>query len=220
MNIRIILADDHPTVLSGVRYELGRVPTIEIVGTAASTDDLVALLSRNKCDVLITDYAMPGGGFVDGLPFLQYLRRTWPDMKVIVLTTIDNPAMLQEMLKSGVDGVLSKLDDIDHLIAATHAVYAGATYYSPSVRAKTAATAIASHTAPALSPREAEVIRLYTSGLSISEIAAQLNRTKQTVSAQKIKAMKKLSIERDADLFQYAYETGLVASGTKDAADG
>ncbi|AOI59587.1 response regulator transcription factor [Burkholderia diffusa] len=215
MKIRVILSDDHPTVLSGVRHELSRAPTIEIVGTAARTDELVALLARTVCDVLITDYAMPGGDFVDGLPMLHYMRRTWPDMKIIVLTTIDNPAMLQEMAKSGVEGVLSKLDDVDHLIAAAHAVYAGATYYSPSVQARTAAPAVASPPTQPLTPREAEVIRLYVSGLSISEIATQLNRAKQTVSAQKIRAMKKLGIERDADLFQYAYETGLAASGTK-----
>lgn len=213
MNIRVVLADDHPTVLSGVRHELGRAPTIEIVGTAPRSDALIALLSSTPCDVLITDYAMPGGSFVDGLPLLHYLRRTWPDMKVIVLTTIDNPAMLQEMAKGGAHGVLSKLDDVGHLIAAVHAVYAGATYFSPSVRERTQAPTSAPRSVPSLTPREAEVIRLYTSGLSIGEIAARLNRAKQTVSAQKIRAMKKLGIERDADLFQYAYETGLTAAG-------
>ncbi|CAG9251432.1 LuxR family transcriptional regulator [Burkholderia diffusa] len=218
MNIRVTLADDHPTVLSGVKHELGRVPTIEIVATATSTDELVALLSGTVCDVVITDYVMPGGRIVDGLPLLQFLRRNWPDMKIVVLTTIDNPAMLQEMIKSGANAVLSKVDDVGHLIAATHAVYAGATYYSPSVLTKTAAPEISSRTAQPLTSREAEVIRLYTSGLSINEIATQLNRSKQTISAQKIKAMKKLGIERDAELFQYAYETGLVVSGSRDEA--
>ncbi|MBN3794121.1 response regulator transcription factor [Burkholderia sp. Ac-20392] len=213
MNIRVVLADDHPTVLSGVRHELGRAPTIEIVGTVPRSDELIALLANTPCDVVITDYAMPGGTFVDGLPLLQYLRRTWPDMKVIVLTTIDNPAMLQEMAKGGVHGVLSKLDDVGHLIAAVHAVHAGATYFSTTVKERTQAPVSAPQSVPSLTPREAEVIRLYTSGLSISEIAARLNRAKQTVSAQKVRAMKKLGIERDADLFQYAYETGLAAAG-------
>ncbi|ODN64293.1 DNA-binding response regulator [Burkholderia cenocepacia] len=197
--------------MSGVRHELGRTPTIEIAGTAARTDDLIALLSRTPCDVLITDYVMPVGTFVDGLPLLQYLLRTWPGMKVIVLTTIDNRAILQEITRSGVHGVLSKLDDVGHLIAAVHAVHASASYFSPSVKAR-AQTTGAPHAMPALTPREAEVIRLYTSGLSIGEIADQLNRAKQTVSTQKVRAMKKLGIERDADLFQYAYETGMTAA--------
>jgi two-component system capsular synthesis response regulator RcsB len=138
-------------------------------------------------------------------------------MKVVVLTTIDNPALLKEIAKTGVQGLLSKIDEVDHLIAATHAVYAGANYQSPSVREKLAVQASSARTVEAMTTKEAEVIRLYVSGLSISEIAAQLNRAKQTVSAQKGSAMRKLGIERDADLFQYAYETGLVATGPKDA---
>jgi two-component system capsular synthesis response regulator RcsB len=70
MKIRVILSDDHPTVLSGVRHELARVPTVEIVGSALGADELLALLERSHCDVLITDYAMPGGAAVDGLPLL------------------------------------------------------------------------------------------------------------------------------------------------------
>ncbi|MBU9197495.1 MULTISPECIES: response regulator transcription factor [Burkholderia] len=217
MKIRVILSDDHPTVLSGVRHELARVPTVEIVGSALGADELLALLERSHCDVLITDYAMPGGAAVDGLPLLRQLRRGWPAMKVVVLTTIDNPALLKEIAKTGVQGLLSKIDEVDHLIAATHAVYAGANYQSPSVREKLAVQASSARTVEAMTTKEAEVIRLYVSGLSISEIAAQLNRAKQTVSAQKGSAMRKLGIERDADLFQYAYETGLVATGPKDA---
>ncbi|MBY4672340.1 response regulator transcription factor [Burkholderia multivorans] len=213
MKVRVILSDDHPTVLSGVRHELGRTPTIEIAGTAARTDELISLLSRTSCDILITDYVMPGGTFVDGLPLLQYVLRTWPRMKVIVLTTIDNPAIFQEIARSGAHGVLSKLDDVGHLIAAVHAVHAGAQYFSPNVNGSKQSPAAVPNLMLALTPRETEVIRLYTSGLSIGEIAAQLNRAKQTVSAQKVRAMKKLGIERDADLFQYAYETGLAAAG-------
>lgn len=217
MKIRVILSDDHPTVLSGVRHELARVPTIDIVGSALGTDELLALLERGPCDVLITDYAMPGGAATDGLPLLRQLRRSWPAMKLVVLTTIDNPALLKEIAKTGVQGLLSKIDEVDHLIAATHAVYAGANYQSPSVREKLAMQEASTRVVEAMTQREAEVIRLYVSGLSISEIAAQLNRAKQTVSAQKTNAMRKLGIERDADLFQYAYETGLVTAGPKDA---
>ena len=216
MKIRVILSDDHPTVLAGGRHELARVPTAEIVGPALGAHELLALLERSHCDVLITDYAMPGGAAVDGLPLLRQLRRGWPAMKVVVLTTIDNPALLREIAKTGVQGLLSKIDEVDHLIAATHAVYAGANYQSPSVREKLAVQASSARAVEAITTKEAEVIRLYVSGLSISEIAAQLNRAKQTVRAQK-GAMRKLGIERDADLFQYAYETGLVAAGPKDA---
>ncbi len=189
MKIRLILADDHPTVLSGMQHEIGRAPTLEIVGLAASAGKLIALLDATVCDVLITDYMMPGGGFPDGFPLLLHLRRNWPDLKIVVFTTVDNPGMLREIVGIDVQSVLSKLDDADHLISAAHSVYAGARYYSPSVRGALRGQ----RTADTLSSREFEVIRLYVAGHTIGEIALQLNRAKQTVSAQKVSAMKKLS---------------------------
>ncbi|MBU9323014.1 response regulator transcription factor [Burkholderia gladioli] len=210
MKIRLILADDHPTVLSGMQHEIGRAPTLEIVGLAASAGKLIALLDATVCDVLITDYMMPGGGFPDGFPLLLHLRRNWPDLKIVVFTTVDNPGMLREIVGIDVQSVLSKLDDADHLISAAHSVYAGARYYSPSVRGALRGQRIAD----TLSSRKFEVIRLYVAGHTIGEIALQLHRAKQTVSAQKVSAMKKLGIERDAELFHYAFEIGLSPPGT------
>ncbi|WP_186119043.1 response regulator [Burkholderia gladioli] len=214
MKIRLILADDHPTVLSGMQHEIGRAPTLEIVGLAASAGKLIALLDATVCDVLITDYMMPGGGFPDGFPLLLHLRRNWPDLKIVVFTTVDNPGMLREIVGIDVQSVLSKLDDADHLISAAHSVYAGARYYSPSVRGALRAPR-EQRVANTLSSREFEVIRLYVAGNTIGEIALRLNRAKQTVSAQKVSAMKKLGIERDAELFHYAFEIGLPPPGTK-----
>ncbi|MEK6366441.1 MAG: response regulator transcription factor [Burkholderia gladioli] len=213
MKIRLILADDHPTVLSGMRHEIGRAPTLEIVGLAASAGKLIALLDATVCDVLITDYMMPGGGFPDGFPLLLHLRRNWPDLKIVVFTTVDNPGMLREIVGIDVQSVLSKLDAADHLISAAHSVYAGARYYSPSVRGALRGPR-EQGIANTLSSREFEVIRLYVAGHTIGEIALRLNRAKQTVSAQKVSAMKKLGIERDAELFHYAFEIGLSPPGT------
>ena len=107
--------------------------------------------------------------------------------------------------------------DTGHLISAIHAVYAGATYVLPGSR--TQERPQPAHTGDArtqaLTMREMEVVRLFVSGMSINEIAAQLNRTKQTISARKSRAMRKLGVERDADLFSFAYETGLAAATAK-----
>jgi two-component system capsular synthesis response regulator RcsB len=119
------------------------------------------------------------------------------------------------MRKIGIHSVLNKAKDIGRLITAIHAVHAGAIYFSPTTRehGEVASPAqFSSKSVSALSSREAEVVRLYVSGVTITEIAAQLNRTKQTVSAQKRTAMRKLGIERDAELFRYAYEVGFSAS--------
>lgn len=213
LKIRLVLADDHPALLSGIKHDLSVVPTLEVIGTATDSGELVKLLNKNACDVLITDYAMPGGEFGDGMTLLAYLQRTYPELKIVVFTTIENPALAQEIAKLGVQAVLSKSHDTGHLISAVHAVYAGATYFRSTSRAREGALAESALGADArtrtLSTREMEVVRLFVSGMSINEIAERLHRTKQTISAQKTRAMRKLGIDRDADLFRFAYETGI-----------
>ncbi|MCI0152150.1 response regulator transcription factor [Paraburkholderia sediminicola] len=215
MKINLVLADDHPALIAGIKYELAGIRTLEVVGTAQNSTEIVELLSRVPCDILITDYAMPRGEYGDGIALLSFLRRRYPDLKIIVFTTIDNPAMVHEMSKLGIKSVLNKVDDVGHLISAIHAVYAGAAYFSPSASAQRAHAQTGradTESTRQLTKRETEVVRLYVSGQSIKEIAEQLHRTKQTVSSQKMSAMRKLGIERDADLFRFAYEMGFVVA--------
>ena len=181
------------------------------MGTARDSTEIIDLLSRVPCDILITDYAIPGGEYGDGMAMLSFLRRHHPDIKIIVFTTIDNMAIAGEMRRIGIDSVLNKAKDIGHLITAIHSVRAGATYFSPTMSEQVESgkpTQFVRKCLSDLSSREAEVVRLYVSGTTVNEIAAQLNRTKQTVSAQKRAAMRKLGIERDADLFRFAFESG------------
>jgi len=216
MKISIIIADDHPTLIAGVAHELSSIRTLDVVGKARNSTEIIELLSRLTCDILITDYVMPGGSAGDGMAMLSFLRRRYPDLKIIVFTTIENPAIVTEILKLGVGSILNKVDDIGHLISAVHAVYAGATYISPRFRSggKEQLGHLVSRTENTrLTRREAEVIRLYVSGLSVNGIASQLKRTKQTVSSQKTSAMRKLGISRDAELFRFAYENGLAIAG-------
>lgn len=215
MKISIIIADDHPTMIAGVSHELSSIRTLDIVGKARNSTEIIELLSKLACDILITDYVMPGGSAGDGMAMLSFLRRRYPDLKIIVFTTIENPAIVTEILKLGIGSILNKVDDIGHLISAVHAVYAGATYISPQFRSarQEQLGGPASRSDSKLTRREAEVIRLYVSGLSVNGIASQLKRTKQTVSSQKTSAMRKLGISRDADLFRFAYENGLAIAG-------
>jgi two-component system capsular synthesis response regulator RcsB len=163
------------------------------------------------CDILVTDYAMPGGKFGDGMSLISFLRRRHPSVDIIVFTMLNNPAIVREMSAIGVKAVLSKMDDLRHLVSAIVAVGGGAAYLSPHtlLRGERSTGARANHGAPALTRREEDVLRLYVAGQSINEIAKQLHRSKQTISAQKMSAMRKIGIERDADLFRFAYEMGM-----------
>ncbi|WP_137823799.1 response regulator transcription factor [Pseudomonas sp. D(2018)] len=213
MKIRLLLADDHPALLSGLKHELSAIPTLEILGTAADSGALVEILQSHTCDVLVTDYVMPGGQYGDGMGLLSYLRRTYPQLKIVVFTTMENPALTQEMAKLGVNALLGKTQHTNQLISAIHAVYAGSNYF-PSDDVALGRSGITQNPASnlALTKREFEVVRLYVSGLSINEIAEQLHRTKQTISSQKASAMRKLGISRDAELFRFAFESGMASS--------
>jgi two-component system, NarL family, captular synthesis response regulator RcsB len=213
MKINLVLADDHPVLIEGIKYALANINTLQVTGTARNSSEIVERLAEVPCDVLVTDYAMPGGTHGDGMALLSFLRRHYPRLPVIVFTTIENRAMVKEMSRMGIRSVLNKAGDVGQLVSAIHAVYAGATYFPPATKTldfQMRDGRIGDGQGRDLTRREAEVLRLYVSGLSIREIAGKLHRTKQTVSAQKMGAMRKLGIERDADLYRFAHETGLM----------
>mgnify|MGYP003347351394 FL=1 len=213
--VRLLLADDHPAIIAGVKAYIHGAAGIEIIGTAHSSTEMVAFLDRNPCDVLVTDYAMPGGNYGDGIPLLSFILRRYPGVRVLVLTMMDNPAVLSAIAATGVQGVLSKSDDLTHIVPAVHAAMLGQSYFSPTARAiLDASKETQGPGTQTLTRRESEVVRLFVSGLSVGEIAERLHRSKQTVSTQKNSAMRKLGLEREADLFRYAIETGLVSAAT------
>lgn len=207
LSIRVALADDHPVIRLGVQSALEEAPALHCIGAVADSTQLVDLLQREPCDVLVTDYAMPGGAHGDGLELLDYLHTHFPQLRIVVMTGLDQPALLHQLDARAVPSIISKGDDLQHVQAAVMAVYAQRRYLSPSVaellqrRERRRVTA--------LSAREQEVVALFISGLSVAEIALKLGRKKQTVSTQKINAMRKLGIESDAELHTFAVDLGL-----------
>ncbi|MBE1161029.1 response regulator transcription factor [Dyella acidiphila] len=206
--IRVALADDHPVIRLGIEATLDDTPTVQRIGSAVDSTELIALLDSQACDILITDYAMPGGHYGDGLELMGFLRERYPQLGIIVITGMDHTVLIRSLQACGVDAILSKGDDMAHLRSAVQAVHSKRKYFSPRVAkvVKTLSSTGSSH----LSPRELEVIKLYVSGTPINTIAEKLERSKQTISTQKVNAMRKLGIETDAELFKYALELGLI----------
>ncbi|HDR9511016.1 DNA-binding response regulator [Burkholderia cepacia] len=202
--IDVVLADDHPVVLHGLISVLSGHERIRVRATASNSSELMAILRRQACDVLISDDTMPGGTHGDGCMLFERLRRQFPAMRIVVLAICDNPQMVRGLLKHGIHGLLSKADALEHVSHAIHRVHEGARYYSPSTRAlveRMEASAALSDSV-ALSLREAEVLRLFMAGMGVTDIARQLSRTKQTVSKQKHSALRKLGVSSDHDLFR------------------
>jgi len=215
LTIRVAVADDHPASLAGMEHVLSSAGNLSLVGMVTSSTGLIELLGRTPCDVVVTDFSMPHGRYGDGLSLLRFLKRRFPTTRLVVLTGIENTAVLQGILGVGSVGIVSKSDDLQHLEQAIGTAYAGDRYLSPAVvriLAQWSAKASASQSLPQLSKRETEVLRLYAEGLSVSEIGTRAGRSSKTISAQKMAAMRKLGLLRDADIFKYALAHGLVSA--------
>ena len=211
--IRIVVADDHPVILFGAEHALLKFPGIQVVARARQSTELVKALQTTPCDVLVTDLAMPGGQFGDGLPLIGYLRRNFPNVPIVVLTMLENPALLKRLGELGVIGVVHKSDDLSHIGLAVQHVNRGLEYMSPQVKVALESLRLNSGGKTdevILSKRELEVVRLFVSGMTIKEISEKLNRSIKTISTQKNTAMRKLGLERDSELFQYAQSNGLL----------
>lgn len=209
--IRVIIADDHPIVRIGQKVVIEASRRCKVVGEADGPDQLLTLMRDTPCDVLVTDFAMPGDRQADGYSLLGLLHRNYPQLPVILVTMFANVTTLRASFAVGARAIVAKSASARELPMAIGAVSRGQTFISESLRAQMAQagdTDLASQ--PQLSGKEREVVRMLASGLTVSQIAAQVNRSISTISKQKSTAMLRLSIDTDVDLFAYARASGMV----------
>lgn len=211
MSFKIILADDHPLILTGIRSLIAHnQPGCEIVAEAHQVSELLSTLQQHSCDLLITDFSMPGDERSDGLTMIQQLKRDYPTLPIIVLTQIHNAGILQSLIQLGVSGVLLKKAVISELSDAIRQILSGHSYIGGSVKTLLAEAGLDHHTTSMqLTPKESEVVRLLASGMSVTQVAEYLHRSVKTISTQKKSAMLRLGLQSDSALFHYAKEMGL-----------
>ncbi|AXT49071.1 MULTISPECIES: response regulator [Chromobacterium] len=199
--IKVFLVDDHPSVLSGLEHALQGQRSIRVAGKANSATALWDMLASQPCDVLVSDYSMPGCESGDGAAMFERLRRLYPELGIVVLTMMDNALVVRSLRGLGIHCILSKSDAVEHLLPAVYGAMAKTAYFSPAVARLLEVDHLAQPADKrALTAREAEVVRLFVAGLTVNDIAAKLKRSKQTISTQKASAMRKLGAQRDADL--------------------
>ncbi|WP_051943630.1 MULTISPECIES: response regulator transcription factor [Luteibacter] len=202
---RVILADDHPVVLKGISLALTKDGLADVVGEAQSPDELLAALAAQPCDALITDFSMPEPGR-DGLALLTEVRKLYPPLPIMVITTLANPALYREILGTGVRGLIGKSGDTREIPEALAQIVSNHVYLGASVREMIVTPQgepVGKGTLADLSPRELEILRLFAAGNSVTDIARATGRGLSTVSQQKTNAMRKLRLDTDAEIFEY-----------------
>jgi DNA-binding NarL/FixJ family response regulator len=209
VTIRVILADDHPVVLAGMRSLLNGEPEIELVGDASTGPTALDLIRDATPDVAVIDISMPG---YTGLELARVASLRHPEVKLLALTVHEDRAYLQPMLQAGVRGYLLKRSAGDELARAIRAVAAGGMYLDPAVAEKAVSDPAPPdnlNAAPQeLSPREINVLRMTAQGFSNKEIAGKLNVSVKSVETYKARATDKLGLRNRAAIVRYGASQG------------
>lgn len=214
--IRILLADDHAVLRSGLAALLNARSDITVVGEAADGAELLTQAEQNRPDLILLDLTMPRLG---GLEVLPLLRQRVPEARVLILTMHHDEGYLRQALKSGAAGyVLKKAADVE-LIAAIQAVMRGDIYVHPSMTRALLDDMVLEDTHPAssdedlwatLSEREREVLRMVALGHTSKEIADHLSVSAKTVDTYRARGMEKIGLRSRAALVRFALANGLL----------
>lgn len=204
--IRIVLADDHPVVRSGVRLLLDGEPDFEVVAEAGDLESARRYVRGHHPDVLVLDLNIPGGSSLEAI---SEIRAEDPSTQIVVLTMHRETAFARHALSAGAIGYVLKEAANDELMEAMRRAAAGESYLNPRLGARLASEPPAG--APAdLSERELDVLRLISLGYTNAEIADQLFLSVRTIESHRARIQEKLSLASRAELVGYALRHGLI----------
>jgi len=211
-NARVLLADDHTLVRSGIRRILESQPGIEVLAEAADGDAALALVRQQPdADVLVLDLTMPGA---DGIEVLSAVKMIRPGLRIIILTMHAGKEYVAQAVRGGADAYLLKDSAVQDLVAAVDAVMAGRTYFSPAIQQQMADLLRGEERpqtqAPLLTSREREVLVWLGRGLSSKDVARELGISVRTVESHRANLMHKLGVKSIAVLIQVAMREGIL----------
>jgi DNA-binding NarL/FixJ family response regulator len=204
--VRVVLADDHELVRSGIKALLSMVDGVEVIAEASDGGELVALVDSLKPDLVMTDISMPG---MDGITAISEIHRRHPEVKLLVLSMYDTVDFVKRAVASGACGYLMKDAPPFELEQAVRSVMATGSYYSPAI-----AQRLLQPSEPTaddeLTQRQVEILRLIAQGRASKEIAFELGLSPKTVDVHRARIMDRLQLNDIASLTRYAVRKGLV----------
>lgn len=215
--IRVLIADDHAVLRSGLTMLLNAQPDMVVVGEASDGDEAVQRAAELAPDVLLLDITMPGSS---GVAVIRAIKAKELPVAILVLTMHEDGGFVVETLKAGAMGYVPKRAADVELIAAIRAVHSGEIHiYSSLVKAAVGRMIGGDSDGEAspssldyLSPRETEILSLVAQGYSNRQIATDLNLSVKTIETYKARVMEKLDLHSRVELVRYALQHGLLAS--------
>lgn len=220
-SIRVIAIDDHPLVREGLRLMLATSEDLIMIGEAADGASAIQLIGESAPDVVLLDLRMPG---MSGMEVLEHIRKTWPEIAVLILTTYDEDELMMHGLQLGACGYLLKETPLDTLFHAIRTAARGEIVIQPEIMAR-----ILAHTTYASSPtrtthtqgymeltrRELEVLAGVARGERSKEIARRLGITERTVRAYLTNIYTKLNVESRSEAIAVALKQGILPLSTQ-----
>jgi DNA-binding NarL/FixJ family response regulator len=201
--LRVLIAEDHPMMVAAIRNALAAEEDFEIAGEATSGAQVLPLVSHTDPDVVLIDLHLPE---VDGLTCLQRIRQKYPEVKVVVLSAIDEPSQIKQALESGACAYITKSIDHGDLAAVIRQAVAGSLFCFGDLKDEGGSNG---NTA-GLSDREKEVLERVARGLSNRDIAKELWVSDQTVKFHLHNIYRKLNVRNRTEAAKFAHQNGLV----------
>jgi two-component system, NarL family, invasion response regulator UvrY len=209
---RIIIADDHAVVRTGIQLILDETEDMRVCCEACNGNELVAALIQETYDLLIMDASMPGK---DGIDLLYDIKKLRPAMPVVVFTMNNDDNFAIRMIKAGAAAYINKETEPNSILMALRAVLLGKKYFTPA-QAELLAELVSQPNNYAqlphetLTDREFQIMFLLASGQKNSEIADKLNVSKNTIANHRTAILKKMNMENNVELTRYAIKHGIV----------
>ena len=208
--IKLLIADDHTIVRSGLKQVFSLAPDLQVIGEAVNGAEVLTSLRQQMPDLLLLDINMPG---LSGPDLITRIKAHWPALPILVLSMHNEAQVAARVLKAGASGYVTKDSDMEVLLAAIRRVAGGGKFISAEL-AETLAfdLSLGRDKAPhaSLSERELEVFLLLVAGKGVNEVAEQLCISNKTVSTHKTRLMEKLQVDSTAELVRYALHHGLL----------
>jgi DNA-binding NarL/FixJ family response regulator len=208
--IRILIADDHAIVRAGLKQFVAHEQDMVVTGEAVDGIETLAFVRTGECDVVLLDLSMPGK---NGIDTLRQLKRTCPELPVLILSAYSEQQYAVSLLRAGASGYINKESASDQLVAAIRAVVNGGKYVSPSVAQVLVSDLSGDSDKPphaTWSKREFQIFYKLAGGTTVSKIAEELFLSVKTVSTYRARILEKMQMTSNADLTHYAVRNNLI----------